>query len=188
MSSLYITTSRKPSALARKLIKILAIILHAKRENRGKRSLDEVVARAENFGRRRVAVIFERNGNPYSLNFYEDGWLEPEVRMKSFKIFSEKEKKKGQPKPGLSGDGNEDDESDEDSGDEEFGGDKKDTFASRFPQAVKVSIDDSPSSKRIVELFGFERDEKSGLELKIEKGAMLFSLNGEKILGITLLQ
>ncbi len=86
MASIYITTSRKPSVLTLRLAKALALILNARKENRGKKSLDEIVAKSENFGLARVLLIYESHGNPSSLNFYEDKWLEPEVKVNHYKL------------------------------------------------------------------------------------------------------
>jgi len=79
--SLYITTSRKPSQLTRKLVRWLAIIFGGETENRGKRSIQEAAARAAEKGYSRVLFIYETHGNPSRLVFFDEdgGWLEPEV-------------------------------------------------------------------------------------------------------------
>ena len=79
--SLYVTTSRKPSQLTRKLAKWLAIIFGGETENRGKRSVQETAARAAEKGYSRVLFIYETHGNPNRLVFFgeDSGWLEPEV-------------------------------------------------------------------------------------------------------------
>jgi len=83
MSQLFVTTSRKPSVLTRKLAKALAGLLGAETENRGKRSFGEVVERAETQGRTRIIAIYEKKGNPESLNFFENDWLSPVVVIQS---------------------------------------------------------------------------------------------------------
>lgn len=77
MSSLYLSTGRKPSQLTRKLSRLLCLILQAKYENRGKRSVEEICSRAEKFGCRRIAFIYEKKGNPSSIEFFDEeaGWL-----------------------------------------------------------------------------------------------------------------
>ncbi|MFH1442512.1 MAG: hypothetical protein ABIG96_00605 [Candidatus Micrarchaeota archaeon] len=77
---LYISTGRKPSVTTRKLARLLSLILNAKYENRGKRSVDDVCERAEKSGCSRIAFIYEKKGNPSSIQFFdsEKGWLKEE--------------------------------------------------------------------------------------------------------------
>ncbi|HEV8289507.1 MAG TPA: hypothetical protein VGQ00_00955 [Candidatus Norongarragalinales archaeon] len=86
MSSLLITTSRKPSVLTRKLCRWLAFVLKAECENRGKRSLPEMEQLANKKGRRRLLFIGEKNGNPSTLSFFEDEWIWPEIVLKNVKM------------------------------------------------------------------------------------------------------
>ena len=58
MTSLYISTARKPTHGTRILAKALSRLLKAEYENRGKRSLSDIVQRAENLGRNRIAFIY----------------------------------------------------------------------------------------------------------------------------------
>lgn len=83
MSQLYLSTGRKPSALGRRVARLLCLIFNAKYENRGKKSVDEICARAEKFGCTRIAFIYEKKGNPTSIQFYDEanGWLEEELRI-----------------------------------------------------------------------------------------------------------
>ncbi|MFH0922535.1 MAG: hypothetical protein V1811_00580 [Candidatus Micrarchaeota archaeon] len=83
MSNLFITTSRKPKLFTRKLAKMLAGLLGAETENRGKRSFGEVIERAEVRGRTRLIAIYEKKGNPESLNFFEEDWLYPVIVIQS---------------------------------------------------------------------------------------------------------
>lgn len=80
---MYITTSRKPAAATRVLAGNLASLLNGDYENRGKKSIDEVVERARFLGYRRVMMIGETKGNPNRLSFIRIGrsweWLNPEV-------------------------------------------------------------------------------------------------------------
>lgn len=79
--ALFVSTSRKPRQETRKLAKWLARFL-GETENRGKRSVDEVVARAENKGFKRLVFVYERGGRPCELVFFENKWLEPSLRVK----------------------------------------------------------------------------------------------------------
>ncbi len=81
--NLFVTTSRKPSAQARKLSRWLATLLRAGTENRGKRSVEEVVSRAAAQGFSRVLFVHESHGNPSELVFRDEkeGWLEPSIAL-----------------------------------------------------------------------------------------------------------
>jgi hypothetical protein len=83
MSSLYLSTGRKPSQQARKFARLLCLILKSEYENRGKRSVDEICARAEKFGCTRIAFIYEKKGNPSHIQFYdeENAWLQEEIKI-----------------------------------------------------------------------------------------------------------
>ena len=81
---LFISTSRKPGALTRKLSRWLGHFL-GDCDNRGKSSLDALVERAEKKGYKRILLVYERNGNPAELVFYEDGWLSPSLEIRGVK-------------------------------------------------------------------------------------------------------
>lgn len=81
---LFVSTSRKPGQETRKLAKWLARFL-GETENRGKRSVEEVVARAENKGFKRLVFVYEKGGRPCELAFFEDGWLEPGLGVRGVK-------------------------------------------------------------------------------------------------------
>jgi rRNA maturation protein Rpf1 len=83
MSSLYLSTGRKPSQQARKLARLLSLILKSEYENRGKRSVDEICSRAEKSGCTRIAFIYEKKGNPSHIQFYdeENAWLPEEIKI-----------------------------------------------------------------------------------------------------------
>jgi hypothetical protein len=83
VSNLYVTTSRKPSVQTRKLARWLERLLGAACENRGKRSVEEVVARAAERGLSRVLFVHEARGNPSELVFRDEarGWLEPSIAI-----------------------------------------------------------------------------------------------------------
>lgn len=86
--NLYISTSRKPSRLTRKLSRWLAALLNAYCENRGKRSVADCVERARARGLTRLLFVYEKKGNPSELAFLDarggrGSWLEPSVVLKS---------------------------------------------------------------------------------------------------------
>jgi rRNA maturation protein Rpf1 len=77
--ALYITTSRKPSVLTRRLVHWLVALLGAKSENRGKRSIAEIVERADALGISRVLLIGEDHGNPRKFAFLEGNEWRPSL-------------------------------------------------------------------------------------------------------------
>lgn len=80
--NLLVSTSRKPNQYTRTLARQLAHALRAGFENRGKRALSEMVAIAEQKGLTRLLLVYERHGNPHSLNFWADGeWLNPVIML-----------------------------------------------------------------------------------------------------------
>lgn len=90
--SIYITTSRKPSLLTRRLCKTLSKILpNSKYENRGKKSIDEVFERAKLLGKRRALLVYEKHANPSKILFMEIkarkwNWLEPELTISKIRF------------------------------------------------------------------------------------------------------
>ncbi|PIT85361.1 hypothetical protein COU36_03680 [Candidatus Micrarchaeota archaeon CG10_big_fil_rev_8_21_14_0_10_59_7] len=84
--AIYVTTSRKPAQGTRSLARWLARFLGGECENRGKRSLAEIVERAETAGFRRLLFVYESHGNPSELSFYEEGWLSPVLKIKSVEL------------------------------------------------------------------------------------------------------
>ncbi|VVB68025.1 putative Brix domain-containing ribosomal biogenesis protein [Candidatus Norongarragalina meridionalis] len=95
--AIYVTTSRKPAPGTRSLARWLARFLGGECENRGKRSLAEIVERAEAAGFKRLLFVYESHGNPSELSFYEEGWLSPVLKIKSVEL---PEKKAGRITPG----------------------------------------------------------------------------------------
>lgn len=83
---IYLTTCRKPTQGTRKLAKFFERFFGWAYENRGKRSLEELVAKAEENGLSRLAFVYESHGNPSEIAFYEDGWLQPRVLIMSFEL------------------------------------------------------------------------------------------------------
>lgn len=81
---IYITTSRKPSQLTRRIARYLGRVFGTY-ENRGKRSMAEIVARANTAGYTRIMFMYEKKGNPSELSFYEDEWLEPLIKIRGVK-------------------------------------------------------------------------------------------------------
>ena len=90
MSSLYISTCRKPTQRTRILAKALSRAFNAGYENRGKRSLGDIEQRAKTRGLKRLAFIYERHGNPTRIAFYEDGWLAHEIKLVDFEYLQGK--------------------------------------------------------------------------------------------------
>ena len=80
---MYITTSRKPSDSTRVIARNISSFLNSTYENRGKKSVEDVVSRARLLGFRRVMVISESKGNPNKLSFIsvDKGWdwMSPEL-------------------------------------------------------------------------------------------------------------
>ncbi len=93
MNRLYLSTCRKPTQLTRKFARLLSLILSAEYENRGKRSVDDICARAEKAGCTKIAFIYEKKGNPSRIQFYDDkkGWLEEEVLITGTNIPARKD-------------------------------------------------------------------------------------------------
>lgn len=92
-SNLYVTTSRKPSRLTRRVARTLALLLGARHENRGKQSVAEVAARAAKHGLARILFLHEAKGNPARLALWEGDWLAPELRIRGVRG--------GEGRPGL---------------------------------------------------------------------------------------
>ncbi len=84
----FISTCRKPRQKTRSVAKLLALLLHSDYENRGKRSVGEVVERSSAAGFKRVAFLHERHGALASIEFYEEGrgWLEEIILVRQAEI------------------------------------------------------------------------------------------------------
>ena len=83
---MYVTTSRKPSILSKRLCRALsALFPRGIYENRGKKSIEEVADRARQLGKSRVLLLYEHQGNPDKMQFMNVGtdweWLTPEVKI-----------------------------------------------------------------------------------------------------------
>ncbi len=85
---LYVSTSRKPTQQTRVLAKWLARLFGGECENRGKRSVNEIASRMDEKGFKRAVFVYEKHGNPFSLNFFDagEGWLYPEIVISGFKV------------------------------------------------------------------------------------------------------
>ncbi|MFH1779879.1 MAG: hypothetical protein ABH803_01900 [Candidatus Micrarchaeota archaeon] len=83
--------------LTRRLCKWFERIFGAEYENRGKRSIEEVIARAEKKGFLRILVVYETHGNPESLNFLQEKWLEPVIFLKNVRFHDSAKRVKGNP-------------------------------------------------------------------------------------------
>ncbi len=84
----FISTCRKPRPRTRKVAKLLAVLLDSKYENRGKRSVGDVVARAGAAGFSRVAFLHESHGALSSIEFCEEGkgWLEEIILVRQVEV------------------------------------------------------------------------------------------------------
>jgi len=86
------TTSKGPGAGARNLCRCLAeMIPGAICENRGEKSVEDVVGRARLFGKGRICLIHGKAGKPSEMHFARVranswGWLEPVFTIKSAKL------------------------------------------------------------------------------------------------------
>ena len=153
----FVSTGRKPSMPSRALAKWLARLGGGKSGNRGKSSLDELVARAEKAGLTRLVFVYESHGNPSALTFYdaEKGWLDAEFKISSWKI-PEKEAEGGKRKRVPAG------------------------------VELKV-VGDGKQQKKLEELFGTAdenagvEEENETVELHFDGEKMWFEFDGEKI-------
>lgn len=86
---IYVSTSRKPTQKTRSLARWLERLFGGESENRGKRSVSGIAARMSGKGFKRAVFVYERHGNPSTLNFFdsEEGWLYPELEIGEFKVF-----------------------------------------------------------------------------------------------------
>ncbi|MEM4133675.1 MAG: hypothetical protein QXO35_00440 [Candidatus Micrarchaeia archaeon] len=73
---MYVTTSRKPSLSTKILASNLATFLNSKYEPRGKKSIEDVISRADELGYTRIIIVSETKGNPNKLSFIDisDEW------------------------------------------------------------------------------------------------------------------
>lgn len=73
---MYITTSRKPSLSTKIFTSNLATFLDSKYEPRGKKSIEDVITRADELGHSRIIIVSETKGNPNKLAFIDikKGW------------------------------------------------------------------------------------------------------------------
>ncbi|MFH1200223.1 MAG: hypothetical protein V1708_04090 [Candidatus Micrarchaeota archaeon] len=84
----FISTCRKPRQLTRSIARLLSLFVGSGYENRGKRSVAEVMSRAGGKGFSRVAFLHERHGALSSIEFYEEkaGWLPEILEVKAAKV------------------------------------------------------------------------------------------------------
>jgi rRNA maturation protein Rpf1 len=77
---MYVTTSRNVSNSTKIFAYNLANFLNSVYEHRGKKSIEEVMARAEKLGFNRIIIVSEQKGNPRKLAFIDSEkmeWLFP---------------------------------------------------------------------------------------------------------------
>ncbi|MFH1107324.1 MAG: hypothetical protein V1787_05510 [Candidatus Micrarchaeota archaeon] len=84
----FVSTCRKPRQRTRRIARLLALLLGSKYENRGKRSVGEVMERADLAGFSRVAFLHERHGALSRIEFYDAGlgWLPEILEVKGAEI------------------------------------------------------------------------------------------------------
>ena len=68
---MYITTSRKPSNSTKIIASNISNFLNSTYEPRGKKSVEEIVERANDLGFSRIMVISEQKGNPNKIAFLD---------------------------------------------------------------------------------------------------------------------
>lgn len=69
----YVTTSRKASAITRRLAHSFSTIFGCLYETRGKASFNSVLARAESLGHTRIVFVHESHGNPHEIKAIQIG-------------------------------------------------------------------------------------------------------------------
>jgi len=78
---------------------MLSLLCNATSENRGKKSVRECVERARTLGITRLLFVYEKQGNPNELIFYdasaqneneEGAWLEPSITILGFSFPKQK--------------------------------------------------------------------------------------------------
>lgn len=91
--SVYITTSKSPSAKTNTLCRALSLVLPGSAyEQRGKKSIEQIFRRSKLLGKRRVILIYEKNGIPSSIclmnvKAHSWDWLGEELPISSFRIY-----------------------------------------------------------------------------------------------------
>jgi len=89
----YVTTSKNPSAKTKVLCKALSLVLPGStREQRGKKSIEQIFRRAKLLGKRRVVLIYEKNGVPSSIclmkvKAHSWDWVGEELFISKFRIY-----------------------------------------------------------------------------------------------------
>ncbi|RLG21120.1 hypothetical protein DRN74_03740 [Candidatus Micrarchaeota archaeon] len=95
---LLISSSRKPSRKTRTLARQLAkAVPHSRYITRGKKNIDALCSEARRLGYSRIAIIYEKHGNPSQIHFIENHvdsweWL-PEIIQIEHSSINEKIKK-----------------------------------------------------------------------------------------------
>jgi rRNA maturation protein Rpf1 len=95
---MYITTSRNPSKETKEFSKTLCFFLgvYGKYENRGKKSIEDIINRAKKLGNSEILIISETNRKPSSIlkiKIFGKKWSwKGEIKFKGYKEKNEKEK------------------------------------------------------------------------------------------------
>jgi rRNA maturation protein Rpf1 len=88
----YITTSKNPSKKTKALCKALSLVLPGSvHEQRGGKSIEQVFRRAKLLGKRRVMLVYEKDGVPSRMCFiavkaHSWDWMGEEFVVSSFRI------------------------------------------------------------------------------------------------------
>ncbi len=91
--SVYITTSKNPSTKTKTLCEALSLVLPGSaNELRGKKSIEQIFRRAKLLGKRRVVLIYEKNGIPskiclMSVKAHSWDWMGEEIAISNFHVY-----------------------------------------------------------------------------------------------------
>ena len=89
----YITTSKNPSKKTEVLCEALSRMMPGStHEKRGKKNIERVFRRAKLLGKRRVVLIYEKNGIPskifmMNVKAHSWEWLDKELLISNFRIY-----------------------------------------------------------------------------------------------------
>ena len=90
---IYVTTSKNPSAKTKLLCDALSLVLPGStREQRGKKNIEQIFRRAKLLGKRRVVLIYEKNGIPSSIclmniKAHSWDWVGEELFISKFRVY-----------------------------------------------------------------------------------------------------
>ncbi len=91
--SVYITTSKNPSTRTKILCEALSLVLPGSaNEPRGKKSIEQIFRRAKLLGKRRVVLVYEKNGIPskiclMNVKAHSWDWIGEEIAISNFHVY-----------------------------------------------------------------------------------------------------